>query len=149
MSASFAAVQISAEAWLERLAQLATRNGLLLSTVRERDARDFELLLASATLFLPAGQLLDERGANGCLRQFLDTAGAMLDTDHVELRRWLADLGFVHRTDRGTDYRRGPKRCGPRAVHATATVPHARPPGCCAARRPARPATQRPPARSR
>jgi len=107
MSASFAAVQISAEAWLERLAQLATRNGLLLSTVRERDARDFELLLASATLFLPAGQLLDERGANGCLRQFLDTAGAMLDTDHVELRRWLADLGFVHRTDRGTDYRRG------------------------------------------
>jgi tRNA(adenine34) deaminase len=31
----------------------------------------------------------------------------MLDTDHVELRRWLVDTGFVRRTDFGSDYRRG------------------------------------------
>jgi tRNA(adenine34) deaminase len=98
---------LTADGWIERLAQLATRDGLLLSTLRERDARDFELMLASATLFLPAGQLLDERSANRHLKRFLETAGAMLDTDHVELRRWLADLGFVHRSDYGTDYRRG------------------------------------------
>jgi tRNA(adenine34) deaminase len=98
---------ISAAGWLERLSQLAARNGLLLSTVRERDLRDFELLLASASLFLPEQQLLSERDANEHLRRFLQTAGAMLDTDHVELRRWLADLGFIHRSDYGTDYRRG------------------------------------------
>lgn len=98
---------LSAEAWIERLAQLATRDGLLMSTLRERDVRDFELVLASAALFLPPSQLLDERGANACLKRFLATAGAMLDTDHVELRRWLADLGFVHRSDYGSDYRRG------------------------------------------
>ncbi len=98
---------ISRAGWLERLGQLAARNGLLLSTVRERDLRDFELLLASASLFLPAAQLLSERDANAQLRRFLQTAGAMLDTDHVELRRWLADLGFIHRSDYGTDYRRG------------------------------------------
>jgi tRNA(adenine34) deaminase len=98
---------ISAAGWLERLGQLAARNGLLLSTVRERDLRDFELLLASASLFLPDQQLLSERDANEHLRRFLQTAGAMLDTDHVELRRWLADLGFIHRSDYGTDYRRG------------------------------------------
>ncbi len=99
--------QISADAWCARLAHLAQRDGLLLSTLRERDARDFELVLASAALFLPATQLLDERGANGCLKHFLATAGVMLDTDHVELRRWLADLAFIHRSDYGTDYRRG------------------------------------------
>lgn len=98
---------LTPDAWIERLTQLAVRSGLLLSTVRERDARDFELLLASAVLFLPAGQLLTERGANEHLKRFLATAGAMLDTDHVELRRWLADLGFLHRSDFGTDYRRG------------------------------------------
>jgi tRNA(adenine34) deaminase len=99
--------EISADAWCQRLAHLAQRDGLLLSTLRERDARDFELVLASAALFLPASQLLDERGANGCLKHFLATAGVMLDTDHVELRRWLADLAFIHRSDYGTDYRRG------------------------------------------
>lgn len=98
---------ISVSGWLDRLAELAARQGLLLSTVRERDVRDFELLLASAVLFLPEQQLLGERDANEHLRRFLQTAGAMLDTDHVELRRWLADLGFIHRSDYGTDYRRG------------------------------------------
>ena len=99
--------RLTAEGWLERIAQLALRDGLLLSTLRERDLRDFELMLASAALFLPAGERLDERDANACLQRFLDTAGCMLDTDHVELRRWLADFGFVHRSDYGTDYRRG------------------------------------------
>lgn len=104
---SVAPDSITVDAWLERLGQLATRESLLLSTVRERDVRDFELVLASAALFLPPGQLLDERTANQHLKRFLETAGRMLDTDHVELRRWLADLGFVHRSDYGTDYRRG------------------------------------------
>jgi tRNA(adenine34) deaminase len=99
--------RLTADGWLERIAQLALRDGLLLSTLRERDIRDFELMLASAALYLPAGQLLDERSANQHLKRFLATAGCMLDTDHVELRRWLADLGFVHRSDYGTDYRRG------------------------------------------
>jgi tRNA(adenine34) deaminase len=41
------------------------------------------------------------------LKEFLGSAGAMLDTDHVELRRWLVDTGFVRRSDFGSDYRRG------------------------------------------
>ncbi len=101
------AASISEDGWLERLSQLAVRDGLHLATLRQRDARDFELVLASAALFLPARQLLTEREANERLKEFLATAGAMLATDHVELRRWLADAGFIHRSDRGTDYRRG------------------------------------------
>jgi tRNA(adenine34) deaminase len=98
---------ISAEGWLERLGQLALRDGVHLASLRERDAQDFELVLASAALFVPQHQLLSERSANELLKDFLETAGVMLDTDHVELRRWLADCGFILRSDRGTDYRRG------------------------------------------
>jgi tRNA(adenine34) deaminase len=94
-------------AWLARLAQLAVRDGVHLGTLRERDARDLELAFASAALFLPAEQLLSERDANDCLRRFLAGAGRWIATDHVELRRWLADTGFLLRSDRGTDYRRG------------------------------------------
>ena len=105
--ASAPAVASSVQGWLDRLARLAVRDQVLLSTIRERDPRDFELVLASAALFVPADGALDERGANVCLKRFLASAGAMLDTDHVELRRWLADLGFILRSDVGTDYRRG------------------------------------------
>ncbi len=97
----------SAQDWLDRLAHLAARDDLLLSTLRQRDARDFELVLATAALFIPPEASLTERQANEALRHFLSSAGAMLDLDHVELRRWLADLGYLRRSDRGTDYRRG------------------------------------------
>jgi tRNA(adenine34) deaminase len=98
---------ISKAGWLERLGQLAARQGVHLSTLQQKDGRDLELVFASATLFFPADKLLDERGANTVLKQFLSTAGAMLDTDYVELRRWLVDTGFIRRSDFGSDYRRG------------------------------------------
>jgi len=102
-----ASATITSDAWLDRVGELATRRGLHLGSLRDRDPKDLELLLASAALFLPPGQLLSEKEANGHLKDFLASTGSMLDTDHVELRRWLADLGFLSRTDFGTDYRRG------------------------------------------
>src|SRR5215470_14593796 len=102
-----AAATLSSAAWLDRVGELATRQGLHLGSLREREPKDLELLLASAALFLPTGQLLTEKEANALLKEFLATTGSMLDTDHVELRRWLADLGFLYRSDYGTDYRRG------------------------------------------
>lgn len=99
--------QISAAAWLDRIAQLAVRQGVHLASLQQKDGRDLELVFASAALAFPADRLLDERGANEILKSFLDNTGAMLATDHVELRRWLVDTGFVRRSDYGTDYRRG------------------------------------------
>jgi tRNA(adenine34) deaminase len=98
---------ISAAGWLDRLAQLAVRHGVHLSTLQQRDGRDLELVFASATLAFPADRLLTERDANEVLQRFLAGAGAMLATDHVELRRWMVDTGFIRRSDHGTDYRRG------------------------------------------
>jgi tRNA(adenine34) deaminase len=98
---------LSAAGWLDRLGQLAVRNGVHLASLQQKDGRDLELVFASAALYFPSEQLLDERGANDILKRFLATAGTMLDSDHVELRRWLVDTGFIRRSDFGTDYRRG------------------------------------------
>ena len=61
--------------WLERYAQLAVRQGVHLSTLHQKDGRDLELVFATASLFFPADRLLDERGANAVLKEFLATAG--------------------------------------------------------------------------
>ena len=98
---------ITAERWLERLAELGRRRGLAIGTMLGAARSDLDLLLASAALHLPVEDGLSEREASERLREFLGTTGAMLDTDHAELRRWLVDLGFVRRSDRGSDYRRG------------------------------------------
>jgi tRNA(adenine34) deaminase len=98
---------ISSAGWLERIAQLAIRQGLHLSTLQQKEGRDLELVFASAALAFPSDRLLAERDANEVLKSFLASAGAMLDTDHVELRRWMVDTGFLRRSDFGTDYRRG------------------------------------------
>jgi tRNA(adenine34) deaminase len=97
---------ITAAQWLQRMAELGRRQRLAVGTLLGAARDDLDLLLAAAALHLPADEPLDERAASERLRDFLAGAGAMLDTDHASLRRWLVDLGFVTRSDRGTDYRR-------------------------------------------
>ena len=98
---------ITVEHWLQRLTELSRRQGLAIGTMLGAARSDLDLLLASAALHLPPDEGLGEREASERFRHFLATTGAMLDTDHAELRRWLVDLGFVERSDRGSDYRRG------------------------------------------
>jgi tRNA(adenine34) deaminase len=108
--------------WLARLEELARRREMHLGHLLQKHRRDFDLLLASAAQFLPAERGIDERSANERLLEFLGAAEGMLATDHVELRRWMADLGFLNRNDRGGDYRRGnlPKwlACDPALIDA-------------------------------
>lgn len=98
---------IDADEWVARLVKLATRPHVHLSSLAQGAGGSLQLVLASAALHLPEDGGLTERQANDALKKFLAGAGSFLDTDHVELRRWLADTGMIHRTDRGTDYRRG------------------------------------------
>ncbi len=98
---------VDADAWLERMSQLALRHGVHLSTLQQKDGRDLDLLFASAALAFPAGESLTEKSANEILKRFLTGAGVMVATDHVELRRWMVDAGYLQRSDFGTDYRRG------------------------------------------
>lgn len=98
---------LAADTWLQRLGRLAVRGPLHLSALSRRDGRDLELVLASAALHLPAQESLTEVQANEALKNFLSGAGAFLAVDHVELRRWLVDFGFIKRSDYSTEYRRG------------------------------------------
>ena len=98
---------MTATEWLDRMSQLALRHGVHLSTLQQKDGRDLDLLFAGAALAFPRDVSLNEQDANEILKRFLASAGVMVSTDHVELRRWMVDTGFLQRSDYGTDYRRG------------------------------------------
>lgn len=66
----------------------------------------FAVALAAASLAVPPGTSLSEREVNERLVAWLAGPGAMLATDHVELRRWLVDLGLLERDGYGREYRR-------------------------------------------
>ncbi len=89
----------------ERFGALAIRREVSLGTLRASNARDFVLVLAAAARAFPPGREMSEREVNEILRAFLAAAGAMLATDHVELRRWLVDFRVLARDGFGRVYR--------------------------------------------
>ena len=91
----------------ERFAALAIRRGLSLGALQSASARDFALVLAAAANGFAPDRGYSEREVNDLLRGFLDTAGAMLATDHVELRRWLVDNHLLERDGYGRVYTTG------------------------------------------
>lgn len=98
---------LTATDWIDRLTQLALRQGVHLSTLQQKAGGDLELLFASAALAFPSGRSFTEKEANEILKGFLAGPGVMVATDHVELRRWMVDARFLRRSDYGTDYQRG------------------------------------------
>ncbi len=85
------------------LAALVIKQGVSLGGLR---APDRALALGFVWAGLPALQIMTERAVNDALRQQLAGAAACLDTDHVELRRWLVDAGWLQRDGYGRQYRR-------------------------------------------
>lgn len=57
--------------------------------------------------------VMDERAVNVALRAQLAGAACCLATDHVELRRWLCDAGWLDRDGYGRAYRRQPPQALP------------------------------------
>ena len=88
-----------------RLASLVVKNGVALGLLGEADRG---LVLALAASAFGAGHDHREADVNRILSAWLDGTGAMLRTDHVELRRWLVDAGFIARDGFGRAYVRGP-----------------------------------------
>ena len=105
---------------VERYAKLAVRRGISLGALRSSNARDFAVVLAAAAQPFRAGHVFTEPEVNDLLRTFLEGAGAMLATDHVELRRWLIDFRLLERDGFGRAYSAGTP--GPEFAAASAEL---------------------------
>jgi hypothetical protein len=87
-----------------RLAALVVRDGVSLGLLAEADRAQ---VLALAAAAIEPGREHREADMNRILESWLEGPGAMLRTDHVELRRWLVDAGFVSRDGFARAYLRG------------------------------------------
>ena len=95
---------------LAQLASLVVKRGVSIGGLSD-EQRQAALSLAWAAL--PA-EPMNERGVNEALKAALAGPAACLATDHVELRRWLVDAGWLARDGFGREYR----RVAPQAVPA-------------------------------
>jgi Uncharacterized protein conserved in bacteria (DUF2087) len=69
---------------------------------------------------------MTEKQANQVLQERLATTVCFLQTDHVELRRWLVDLGWLQRDGFGHVYQRvPPQHLRPGCTAATTCLPKA------------------------
>jgi hypothetical protein len=89
---------------LSALADLVVKDGIGLGGLSDA-SRALVLGFIWAGL---ARRTMNERGVNEALKAQLDGAARFLSTDHVELRRWLCDAGWVVRDGFGREYRRVP-----------------------------------------
>jgi len=86
------------------LAALVVKDGVSLGLLGDADRT---LVLALASTVFEVGREHRESDVNRLLSSWLEGTGAMLRIDHVELRRWLVDAGFVSRDGFGRAYVRG------------------------------------------
>ena len=89
---------------IERFRKLAIKRGLTPGALLDASPEDFNLLLLSLRREFVTARLYNESEINERLKNWLQTVGAMLEVDHVELRRWLVDLAILARDAYGHVY---------------------------------------------
>ena len=95
----------STAALLNSLGRLVVKDGVALGLLPPDEQA---LALAFVAAGLPEGVVMNEPEVNVALRGQLAGPALCLATDHVELRRWLADAGWLQRDGYGREYRRVP-----------------------------------------
>jgi hypothetical protein len=102
---------------LVSLSSLVVKTGVALGGLSARE-RDLALALAAASLAEEASA--SEAEVNRSLKRCLAEEASFLDTDHVELRRWLVDAGWWQRDGFGREYRRVPVQALPASMRLLA-----------------------------
>jgi hypothetical protein len=92
--------------------RLAITHGLSPGALASGRQSDFVVVTAAAAVAFAPGRDYDEKEVNAVLRDWLAGAGAMLATDHVELRRLLVDCRLLERDGFGRRYARANVREG-------------------------------------
>jgi tRNA(adenine34) deaminase len=88
--------------------RLCVRDGIALGGLASGRQEEFRTVLAAAALAFDEGAHYSEAEVNDRLRAWLEGSGAMLVTDHVELRRTLVDARLLARDAFGRAYERAP-----------------------------------------
>jgi len=86
--------------------RLATTQGVSLGGLQTGRRFDFIIITAAATLAFESGRDYTEAEVNAVLTAWLAGPGAMVATDHVELRRVLIDCRLLGRDGFGRRYGR-------------------------------------------
>jgi Uncharacterized protein conserved in bacteria (DUF2087) len=90
---------------LDQFSALVCKTGVGLGLLSPAQ-RALALLVAAQAL--PLGAAMSEPEVNAALKGCLAGPASFLDTDHVELRRWLVDTGYWRRDGFGRSYERTP-----------------------------------------
>ena len=101
------ASKIKTAEFKNRLAGLCLRGG---GRGFPRKHRDQHILFKSITLTLETKQDYTENELNECLTQWLTRVGRTVEIDHVSLRRYLVDAGYLTRDRAGRSYRVDPEQ---------------------------------------
>jgi hypothetical protein len=101
------ASKISTTEFKSRLAMLCLRGG---GRGFPRKPRDQHILFKSITLMLDTKRDYTEVELNTCLAKWLSQVGRTIEIDHVSLRRYLVDAGYLTRDPAGRSYRVGPEQ---------------------------------------
>ena len=88
-----------------RLRALAKRDGLTFATFATLPPADRAVLVTTIVQRFEVDAVYREREVNERLKGWLSGAGAMIETDHVHIRRWLVDTGVIVRTPDCAEYR--------------------------------------------
>lgn len=98
--------EISIVEFKSRLAVLCLSGG---GRGLSRKWRDQQILFKSTTLLLEPNQDYTESDLNECLEKWLSQVGQTVELDHVTLRRYLVDAGYLTRDPAGRHYRMVPE----------------------------------------
>lgn len=94
--------KIDAAEFAKRLEALCTRG---MGREWPRKQPDHEVLLKSVALMLDEGRNYDEGALKEPLEAWCQGPGQAIITDHVTLRRYLVDAGYLQRDAAGSTYR--------------------------------------------
>jgi hypothetical protein len=103
---------ITAKLFKERLVDLCLRSGITGLPKREEDRH---IVFKSAALYLEPTTNLTESELNEGLQAWLNDVWEAGGLDHVTLRRWLVDTGYLTRDRDGASYRIAPSTAAPYA----------------------------------